>query len=254
MPQLSWKSKTFLISVVAPIALVLATYGGFAVTPLLMVPVIFYLPGHVLLRRFRKAAPIDLEHVLFAFGLSVAIAIAFGFLLHVFGLVRPIAWAIFFTAIAAIGLPELGISQKLASDQLALKNPMRDALMLSIASALVMCVFVLNYRAAAVHSEFWFTEFWMTYGRAPNVLTIGIRNSEGAPATYDVEVMTEGQIIRHWPGVSLQPGETWTVPLNTTVKSDQIERVEAWLFKNGDHRSVYRRVWTDVGRAPNGEL
>jgi hypothetical protein len=119
------------------------------------------------------------------------------------------------------------------------------------ATALVMCVFVLDYRAAAVHVEFKFTEFWMTYDGAPNVLTVGIRNSEGGPESYDVEVMTEGQIMRHWPGISLQPGETWTAPLNTTVKADQIQRVEAWLFRNGDHRSVYRRVWADIGR---GEL
>ena len=254
MQHLSWKSKTFLASVVAPLALVLATYEGFAVTSLLLVPVVFYLPGHILLRYLRKTDPIDLEHVLFAFGLSVAIVIAFGFLLHLFGLVRPIAWAIVFTVIAAIGLAKLGISRKLAEDQPALKVSMRDALMLSAATALVMCVFVLDYRAAAVHAEFKFTEFWMTYNGAPNDLTVGIRNSEGGPATYDVEVMTEGQIMRHWLGISLLPGETWTVPLNTTVKAGQIQRVEAWLFKNGDHRTVYRRVWADIGRTPNGEL
>ena len=55
MQHLSWKSKTFLASVVAPLALVLATYEGFAVTSLLLVPVVFYLPGHILLRYLRKA-------------------------------------------------------------------------------------------------------------------------------------------------------------------------------------------------------
>ena len=165
-------------------------------------------------------------------------------------------WAAFFAALAAMAWAKKpGIFREDASKVVvAPKTSIREAIMLAVAALTVVCAFIMEYHAAAKHADFRFTEFWMTPQGAPNVLTIGIRNSEGEPTTYEVEATSGGLSAGRWLGISLKPGETWTEVFSTAFKPNDIQRVEAWLFKNNDHRSVYRRVWADIGRPAGGRL
>src|SRR5208337_3559585 len=220
MPQLSMKWKVFLSSVVIPIAVVIASDLGLPVVSLLTLSLVFYLPGHILLKGLRPDAQTDFEHLLLAFGLSVAIIIGVGFLLHPVGALRPLGWAAFFAALAAMAWAKKpGMFREYASKVVvAPKASIREAILLSVAALMVVFALILDYHAAAKHADFRFTEFWMTPQRAPNVLTIGIKNSEGEPTTYEVEATSGGLIVGRWLGISLKPGETWTEVFSTAYK------------------------------------
>ena len=41
-----------------------------------------------------------------------------------------------------------------------------------------------------------FTQLWMLDGSAPNTIQVGIRNNEGSPLQYRLEIETQGQILR----------------------------------------------------------
>ena len=256
---MSRKWQFLFLSVVVPMAIVLAAESGLALASLLVVPVVLYLPGHVLLARLRPDDCFDLERLLLAFGLSVALIMVAGFLLEMFGWITPIAWGIFFISTAAIAWAtgarkSWGGGAAGLLKQIELQVSSRDVVIVSAAVSLIICAFIIDYRAASTHTEFKFTEFWITHRRAPNALTIGIRNDEDQPTTYEVELIQHGQLTGRWLDISLKPGETWTTDWNATFKPNQIQRVEAWLFKNDNQRSVYRRVWADIGFEPNGKL
>jgi hypothetical protein len=189
----------------------------------------------------------------------LAAVIAGGFVLHFFGALSPEPWAgllilvsVFVYRAAPKSLP--------ATTPRAPGAPWRvsraEAFMLAAAAVLAVGALVIDRREALAHSEFKYTEFWMV-SKDPgktNALTIGVKNKEGEAASYEAEYMVGGQIAGRFPPFQLAPGEVWTQALNTAIPADRVQRVEAWLFKNGDHHTVYRRVWADIGSAMRGGL
>ncbi len=248
MPQTDRNCSLLLLACV-----VLAKYLGVALGALLALPLVLYLPGHLILRQLRGCTSVDLDHVVFAFGLSVAVVIAGGFLLHLIGFMKPIAWAILLVSIPAVAWAIGGswLPRGDAKNQnwsILATAPRRDVLMFALAAACAFSAYAIDRGVAVGHSEFKFTEFWMVSqdARNPNALTIGVKNNEGGQASYEVEVMMQGQIAGSWRTISLLPGETWTSEFNAGLRAGHIQRVEAWLFKDHDHRTVYRRVWKDI--------
>ena len=67
----------------------------------------------------------------------------------------------------------------------------------------------------------------------------GVRPDDGVQANSDTFVET--------------PGEVWVAPLNAAAPGKGFQRVEAWLFKDGDQRMIYRRVWTDIATFSRGQ-
>jgi uncharacterized membrane protein len=68
---------------------------------------------------------------------------------------------------------------------------------------------------------------------------VGIRNDEGAPARYRVEVRTQGQLLSQTEPITLESGGTWESPLRymlTQVGDDQ--PIDILLFRNDDPKPL----------------
>jgi hypothetical protein len=224
-------------------------------------PLIFFVPGYLVLRLFLRPSHFKLADILFASGLSVVIVIAGAFLLNAAGLLTPGGWALF---LAGVSLLAAAAGKWLGRPVgwPAFKRPAwadfwnTQAIMISAACVLTIAAFLADRHEALRHAEHTFTDFWLVAqdpGRAGE-LTLGIRNQEGEVADYEVEIVTGGNISGSFRSISLKPGDTWTAPVSGGFKSGRIQRVEAWLFKNKDYGTVYRRVWVDTGQARSGKL
>jgi hypothetical protein len=227
---------------------------------LIALALVFYIPGYSILQLFGRDPTATTGQILYACALSLGVVIIGGFFLHLSGSMTPVQWAILLIAVSAIAFRyraprDAQKPVELPHSQNAWHVSASEALMIAGAVILAISALAIDRREAAAHSEFKYSEFWMVPQNPgkPNVLTIGVKNEEGQPASYDVEYMTGGQFAGHLPSFRLAPGEVWASELNAAIRPDQVQRVEAWLFKNGDHHTVYRRVWADIGRArPEG--
>ncbi len=116
--------------------------------------------------------------------------------------------------------------------------------MLVCAAVIAAGAIVLAQQRALARREFAFTEFWMV--PTPQVhgsVTIGVKNAEGQSNSYDVEVMLDEKVFAVWSSIPLPTGRSWTTEFAMPLGPSGAKKVEAWLFKNGDRRLVYRRVW-----------
>jgi uncharacterized membrane protein len=226
--------------------------SGAPLGAILAAPFVFFLPGHIVLHLAGLKKADGFEHALFSFGLSVAMVMAAGLLLHSIGCMTRMGWAI-----VLIGLPAAICIAFRKYPALTIENtgpltlraaPRKDVALLGLAALLSISAFTFDHYECEAHAEFSFTELWMTAPNPakPNALSIGINNKEGKPAAYDIELMVNGAAAASWRKIDLQPGETWTSEFNAGFRPGRTERVEVWLFRDHDHSLVYRRVWLDL--------
>ena len=242
--------RLLLLSAALLLGLIVAVPGARVLRALLALPLVFYIPGYMVLRLFGRHPGTHLEDTLYAFGVSVVIVISGGFFLNAIGHMTPLGWALLLCSISALSW---AASSWRTRDSVSVhwRISLLQALTLVCAALMAAGSMFYERQAAMAYAEFKYTEFWMVSQDPanPNGLTIGIANREGKPASYEVEFMQDKQIAGAWRSIRLEPGEIWTEVLNAGLKPDGNERVEALLFKDGDYRTVYRRVWADLGRS-----
>jgi len=182
----------------------------------------------------------------FAVGLSIVVTVFCGFALHALGAMTREGRAI------ALCLPTLAgcVVARLRAPSPAVVDAFPDhprllqgqAIILISAIGIAAGAVALARQEALARREFNYTEFWMVPD-GDSLFAVGIRNGEAGPSRYDVEVSVNGSLVRIWRGIPLAPGESWTIDLAVPIEPAGWKRAEAWLFKDGDHRRVYRRVW-----------
>jgi uncharacterized membrane protein len=223
-----------------------------ALRVLVALPLVFFIPGYAILSCHGKDAASGPGRILYAAGLSLAAVIACGFFLHIFHALSPLPWALLLILVSVLlyrAAPQNRVAPTARPPRPHWRISRAEAVMFAGAAILAIGALAIGRHEALAHSEFKYTEFWMVSqdpGKT-NALTIGLKNEEGEPASYDVEYMVGGQIAGRLPPFQLAPAESWTHTINTSIPADRFQRVEAWLFKNGDHHTVYRRVWADLG-------
>jgi uncharacterized membrane protein len=221
-----------------------------AIRTVLALPLIVFLPGHAVLAAALPTQVTGLPRFVFSVGLSLAIVVLSGLGLHFLSALTRPGWVWALSAITATGYAVAFVRHFAdgTSPQWSLSFHLnvapRDASFYFGSLVAVMVAFLLAATADRQNQEFHFTEFWMVPDRTNEIGTvnIGIRNVEANAASYDLELMLDKGIIAAWRDVRLKKGETWTqiIDLPSPARS---RRIEAWLFRAGDHQTVYRRVW-----------
>ncbi len=215
-------------------------------------PLIFFLPGHAVLEAVLPEDPKGLLRFVFAVGLSLAIVVLGGLALNLVPAMTRWGWISFLGAVTAAGY-FIALARRIRSGHGALsrlpgkwKLSVKDAALYSGTVATVILAFMISSAEGQKYQQVNFTEFWMMPDRTDEIGTVelGMRNAESQAASYDVELMLGGQMIAAWRNISLQKSESWRRTIDLPGSSRK-QRLDAWLFKSGDHRSVYRRVWLD---------
>jgi uncharacterized membrane protein len=211
-------------------------------------PLVFYLPGRALLRAALGEPRNDLTAIVLAGGLSLAATIFCGLALNLAGSLTPARWAI---ALGAVTLAACGVAY--ARDRrvpTALRAPTKlpplranQAVMLACSGAIVIAAAIGARHEVLAHPEFAFTELWMTPSAGGGALTVGIRNVERTPSSYDLEVVLDGRVVTIRRSIDLRVRESWVADFALPIWDGEARIAEARLFKNGNDRLVYRRVW-----------
>ena len=233
-------------------ALVVAFIGGeTALRTFLAVPLIFFLPGHAVLSAVFPGDPKWLLRFVFSVGLSLAIVVLGGLLLNVVAALTPLNWLALLGIIASSGYL-IAFTRRTPSERRSLwPLPMtwtlspREAVLYSGAAVVVILAFAISTgESRKLHQQTDFTEFWITPDRTAEIGTvkIGMKNVEHRPMSYDIELMLDDQMIGAWRNIALKDSESWSKTIDLPGPSRR-QRLEAWLFKSGEHQKVYRRVW-----------
>jgi hypothetical protein len=207
---------------------------------------LFIAPGFALVRATLGERIKGLEVFVLSLGLSIAIAIVTGLLLDAAGQLKPQVWMIVLGGITVIS----GALAKLQGRRLLprIARPMAgigraEAAMVCTALVMAAAAVLLARRGAELHNEFSFTQFWLvpTSDGDSTLATLGIANNEGAPTWYDVDILVDGRLIERRADIEVENGGEHVTSLALPLQANQ--KAEAWLFKNGNHREVYRKVW-----------
>ncbi len=194
-----------------------------------------------------RTVPTGLTGMVFAVGLSIVATILCGFALHAAGAMTRGGWAIALcvATVAACGVALIKPRPRWTKKRIHRKPvlPPAQAVMILGAAALATVAVAIERQQALARAEFAYTEFWMVPNRNDGLVTLGLKNAETAPSTYDVEVSIDGGLAHIWRSIPLAVGESWRTEFTLPVWSNDSKGVEAWLFKDGNHGLVYRRVW-----------
>jgi hypothetical protein len=239
----------------------------------LVLPLVFFLPGYVLVAALfpgRGAGLRAEERAMLSIGLSLALVALGGLLLNQtpWGL-QADSWAallgLFTLAAAVVAVlrpprPAPGGSPQGTAEggggaaaPLRLLPPLgvRHGLAFAGAAAILTgAVAIAHQGAQAQRVATGFTQLWLLpsapSGTGSGALRLGLRNAEPRPETYSLRVTVDGVQTESWPAIVLAPGQTW----ETTVASAPQGEVEALLSRADAPQQIYRRVTLPSDRGP----
>ena len=219
-----------LIAVVLPVPVVLRT--------LIALPLVFVLPGAACLRALDLQFT-PLAHAPIAVGISMAITVLSGLALNGLGGLTPLGWAAWlggFTIVAA--------AVAARRDAIAVRRPLpaakiRHGAMLAGTAAMLALTVLGTLRSTAAYRPFPHTSFWMLPEEDDsNIYLIGIKNDEGRPESYAVQLLVEGRATGEWQDLTLAPGQSETYPAIVPRGA----AAQAWLYRAEQPDTIYRRV------------
>ncbi len=232
-----------------------------AVRAPLALPLVVYFPGAALWSAVFPGQARTAETRVLAVALSLALTVLCGLALNLVGCLTPVAWAVALggatvlahlaaRARAPAALSSLSDMRGTTPRGTTPPGPIRVGwipVAFAGAALLAFASIGLARHGAEAQREYRYTEFWMVpaAGDHPSAATLGLTNAEQAAAAYQVDIRADGQLVDRWPPFTLQPGETRTMAIALPQAADG-ERVEAWLYRDGDRGSVYRKVWVAV--------
>lgn len=214
---------------------------------------VFYLPGYAILRAAFLRPRTGLAGAVFAVGLSIAVTVFCGFVLHLARGMTPVGWPIALGAVTLAACCVAHLRDRPASLRKS-KSSSHPALtsgrlvMMACAIAIAASAVMLARQQALAHPEFSYTELWMVpHAEGRGAFTIGFKNLERASSSYDLEIMLDDRTVVVRRSIQLRVGEAWTSDFALPMGSGAAHRAEARLFRDGDYHLVYRRVWLRTG-------
>jgi hypothetical protein len=213
---------------------------------------VLFLPGHTLLRALGIAAADAMSGTLLAVGMSIVVTIVSGLVLETVPLLRLVAddWRLMLAfvtgTLAALGL--LGTADAEPSPRPRVRL---DAIAWGLLPfTLVVAAWVLTDRTGAWVQPAGFTELWAVEGESGH-LVLGIRNREGEPSTYRLQVHPPLAGLESAWSVHLVDREAWERSIVVPTPSPGGD-AEVRLYRPDDeepYRTVRLPSGRDQGRA-----
>jgi uncharacterized membrane protein len=212
---------------------------------ILGLPMVFFVPGHTVLRAIGVKTASVPEHLAYAIGASLAFGIAGGLVLNTIGSLTPLGWAIWFWAvtlgaslIAARGRETTALTPRPWPMAVGIRG--RHVAAFALATLVSTGAFALAVKDEASPRQFHYTEFWMVPSATGDRLAVGIRNVETETASFEVEVTLDGHRFAVFQGLAMAPGATWSREIPMPV-SATAQKAEARLYRPEGNR-LYRSV------------
>ena len=239
-----------------------------------------YLPGAGIVAAALAGRP-DAETRVLSVALSVAVCALLAFGLNALHRLDAAGWATGLSGVACLGFLAALVRTPAPRPTTAVE-PVRPvgalawhAALLTLAVAITAGAVIEARQGALSQREYRFTDLWMVPQDVPkpSFATVGVRNEEGVATRYTVDIVSRGALVDRYRSFLLPPGgeRTFTVPLSNVtfaeptpveVSDEPVDlaaqaaaqkrrarvgdgalRVEARLYKDGDRRLAYRKVW-----------
>lgn len=226
---------------------------------IVVLPVVFFLPGFFFLRLLAPSRSFDFETLVLTIGTSIVLTITLGLLLHFFSALTLAGWATGFGLLFLVsvllrrfaGGAELARVEQLAGSgrrEWRLKALPFAAVLVAVVlvPSLVGVAATLAWYGANNHRQFAYTEFWIGPSTTGGV-TVGVRNQEQGDVSYDLEVSVNGSVFVRRPNYVLHQDEQRLENLAIPIDEMSVRRVEARLYRNEGDPKLYRQVWLSKG-------
>lgn len=208
-------------------------------------PMVLFIPGHVLLRGVGIRTTSLAEHLAYAVGISLAVGIAGGLVLNILGFLTPFGWAIWFWVVT-LGASLMAVRRPEDANWQPWLRPAGLRRWHGVAFALAVLVttgaYALAVRDESNQQQFKYVELWMLppADAGPGQLSVGVRSAEAQTQRFNLEVTLNGQSLAIFRSLALAPGETWTRKISVPVLAAN-QKAEARLYRLEDN-SLYRSV------------
>lgn len=228
------------------VLLLVSSFLPEAVRVLIVVPMVLLVPGYVATKVAFPREPLDLERLVLAVGVSLAVTVLIGLLLNVVHMMNVAGWSL---GIGGLTLFLLPFAKWGASEPVQLPALSRvQKLSVTFGSLLAVLAVLLSGVGYSQLREFHFTELWMVPTQAPPTYRLGITNQEQSPTRYDLEVVTPNAVIASWNDISLTAGATWQRDIQLPIiRNASVEqRFTARLYKHDNPTAAVQRVWASI--------
>lgn len=250
-----WLAVT-IVSAGAAASLLVFPAGGVlaSLRAALALPLVLVLPGYAITAAAFATRPLErAATLLFSLGLSLAVAILGGFVLDwtPWGL-QARSWAALLTA-TTLGAGAITLVRRRKGASAVPREVGRhagsrlrvgQALPLGLAALVLVAAVGVAIAGADRQPTAGFTQLWLlpAKGSDPEVIRLGLHNSESTATGYRLQVLAAGLVIAEWPSIELQPLQTWEITTTLTADQTDARTVEAILYRASDPGTIYRRV------------
>ena len=216
---------------------------------LFALPLVLCLPGYALSAAlFPERSFPRLERALVSLGLSIAPAIAIGFLLDFtpWGL-TPAAWDVSLLGLtlyaSVLALWRRSARPTVRQPYSARRPPAlpdaREAGLFLVALLVALAAVALARYGALEQPSAGFTQLSMVSGPDQSI-QINVSNAEAQTETYRLVLKTGNTNLHEWPALQLQPGQQWSAKV--TLPPDPLPGLQALLYRADAPDQPYRQV------------
>ncbi len=159
------------------------------------------------------------------------------------------SWIVFIVAVTLIQVvvgfvwraPELTIVPSTSVRSLQFEFKPMQFVILTLAVAITGASIMIARTGVASQPKTTFSQLWMVTD-ANNQVNLGIKNEEQQAVSYRLVVQQGSRVIYEYPGLLLQPEETWQDVLE--IDGDRVTDipVEAVLYRSNEPNQAYRSV------------
>jgi uncharacterized membrane protein len=195
------------------------------------------------------------ERILLTTGLSLAICVIGGFLLHMLPVgMDATSWQVLLVTttlmccVLAFWRRCMTHHQRLTVNRKALRPINLSAFIMMSVSLLLFAGAIQIARSSEMQMQegVQFTQFWiLPYELVfiDDMVRVGIANHESDVQYYRLEVKNDNRVVHARDNIRVAPGEHWQHVVVLPPAPNGERRVEATLYRNDDDRHPYRQVF-----------
>ncbi len=226
---------------------------------ILALPLVFVLPGYMLLEFLFHGRPLDASHrFLLSLGLSLVIDIAGGFLLNILPIgLRTVSWGVFLglmTMIASLFVMYLRRGAQSPGRKLILfRINIYECLLLGLAITVAVLSILYSTIGAMKQPYPGFTQLWMlptVQAGKSCIVHLGVRSFETTSVKYRVTVTVQESQTANWSSVNLEPQQQWNQLVQIPPEAVANVHVAAQIYRFDKPNTVYRNVASTLYGCP----
>jgi uncharacterized membrane protein len=219
------------------------------VRAVIALPMVLFIPGYLIIKIVFPRERFGVELFVFSVGISLAVTVLSGLLLHAASFMTALGWSLLLSGITLTAAFFVKCNSETPPYNVLDLSKFQK--FMTAAGCIIALIALYQAREGFLsHNEFSYTELWVVpdKGHDSRNYILGFTNKERRPTDYDIQVYLDGQLLASWPSLRLVDGQTWTERLFLPFKSRSIkeQRVEARLYKTEGSERYSQRVWISI--------